>query len=183
MRHLAPDTRSPHPRKQLRRSLASLALTIVGSHTEMMTTVRVSFEPDSEGFTSRACGNCSASFKVAFGQGASAPLAYCPHCGQRGDRWETPEQSDYGKAFVARALLSPALDKLNQSFRKLGRSRGPIQGKVTGRTPTLNVPTKPVERADELPARTILPCCGETIRHSASATPRYCAICGAAVSG
>jgi hypothetical protein len=143
------------------------------------TTVSVSFAPDSQGFTSRACPQCRVRFKIASGQGGSASLAFCPFCRHEGVRWETPEQIKYGKAFAARKVLQPHLDKLDQAFRNLGRAGGGTV-RVTGKKPSVDVPPKPVERDSDMPQRFTLTCCGKTIRHEATAQPRYCAICGTA---
>jgi hypothetical protein len=147
-----------------------------------MTAITVAFDSDGEGFTSRACPTCGKRFKIAAGQGSTRPLAFCPFCGQKGSRWETPEQIEYGKAFAARAVMKPALDQLDKSFKSLGRvGGGALKVKVTGKMPGFNVPPKPTERVDYLTERTTFQCCGETVRHDQAATPAHCVICGRAV--
>jgi len=147
------------------------------------TTVKVSFEPDSEGFTSRACPECGGRFKIAFGKGSPAPLAFCPFCRHEGARWETPEQIEYGKAFAARQVVKPHFDRIDQSFRDLERAGGRhIKVKVTGKMPDLKVPPKPPERVSDLPERSTFACCGETILHDTATVPRHCVICGTAIA-
>jgi hypothetical protein len=144
-----------------------------------MTTITVSFQPDSEGFTSRACMACGTRFKAAFGQGAAAPLAFCPYCRHEGSRWETPEQFEYAKAYVMHKELGPAVDKVTRAFKNLGRAGGSLfKVTVSGSGPKFPRPHKPIEHASELPTRTTFTCCGETIRHDAALPPRFCVICG-----
>jgi hypothetical protein len=144
-------------------------------------TVTVSFEPDSRGFTSRACPECGKRFKAAFGKGSSHPLAFCPFCHHEGARWETPEQIEYGGAYATREVVQPHFDKLDRSLRDLERAGGRhLRVRVSGHMPRLDVPAKPVEGEDDMPECTIFTCCTEVVRHASENEPAFCPICGEA---
>lgn len=144
------------------------------------TTVSLSFETDTEDFISRSCPDCDARFKARVIDGEPG-ISFCPFCKHEGHRWETPEQLEYGKAFAAKQVLQPEFDKLDRAFKSLGRSGGGMFSvKVTGKMPDLNVPSKPVERTEDMPQRTTSSCCNVTVRHDDSVEPQFCITCGKA---
>lgn len=141
-------------------------------------TFSISFSSDEEDFISRACPECGARFKAKVVDG-EITISSCPFCQHEGNRWETPEQLEYGKAFAAKQVLQPEFDKLDRAFKSLGRGGGGMFSvKVTGEMPDLRVPSKPVERTEEMPQRTTSACCNATVRHDESAQPRFCIACG-----
>ncbi len=144
-------------------------------------TMQVSFKTDSKGFISQECPACEHRFKMRPGQGSPRPVAHCPFCKHSGeDCWLTTEQAEYLKAFAAREILGPALEKFDRAFKRLGSgSGGLITVKVTGHVEQPRVPPLPVESEDDMPAETTFTCCGETIRHDTGHHPVCCIICGA----
>lgn len=142
-------------------------------------TFSISFSSDEEDFISRACPECGTRFKAKVTDG-EINISSCPFCQHEGDRWETPEQLEYGKAYAARQVLQPEFDKLARAFKSLGRAGGMV--KVTGRMPDLNVPPKPVERTEDMPKRTTSACCNATVRHDEDVHPRFCIACGNAAA-
>lgn len=145
------------------------------------TTVSLSFETDAEDFISRSCPECEVRFKAKVTDGETE-ISFCPFCKHEGNRWETPEQLEYGKAFAAKQVVQPHFDKLDRALKGLGRAGGGgLSVKVTGKMPDLKVPPKPTERVEELPQRTTFACCDVTLRHDDAMPPSFCIACGKAV--
>lgn len=147
----------------------------------MSETISVTFETDAEGFLSRACSACDGRFKVVFGKGSAEPVGFCPFCDHLDEQWFTTEQAEYVQALIASTFVQPEIEKISRSLEELSRvGRGLAEVTMT-ESIDFSVPPKPVERADDLPARTTFVCCGETIRHESSTPPTRCVICGKAV--
>ncbi len=135
----------------------------------------ISFQADSGGFISQECPSCARRFKIQPGKGSPDPIAHCPFCDHAGtDCWWTPEQAAYVESIAANEVLGPHLDKLERTFRSMSSDFV----KVTGRIERPQVLPAPPERDDEMPSETRFTCCGETIKHDASARPAHCIICG-----
>lgn len=146
------------------------------------TTVSLSFETDSEDFISRACPECDKRFKAKVTDGETG-ISFCPFCQHEGERWGTPEQLEYAKAFAAKQVVQPHFDKLDRAFKSLGRAGGGgLSVKVTGKMPDLKVSPKPVERTEDMPQRTTSMCCNVTVRHDEDVRPRFCIACGKAAA-
>lgn len=141
-----------------------------------VTHITVKFESDEDGFVSRACHSCRHRFKIKAGEREPA-VAFCPFCKHEGARWETPEQIEYGKGVAKQKVVQPALDKLSESFRNLGRSSGGVV-RVTGSMPRIPTPRKPTERLEHMPERTTSSCCARTVRHEPDDKPIFCPSCG-----
>ncbi len=142
-------------------------------------TFSISFSSDEEGFISRACPECGTRFKAKVVDGEIA-ISSCPFCQHDGNRWETPEQIEYGKAYATKQVLEPQFAKLDRAFKSLGRGGGMV--KVTGKMPDLKVPPKPVEQTEDMPQRTTSACCNATVRHDENVQPRFCIACGTAAA-
>jgi hypothetical protein len=142
-----------------------------------ITHITVKFESDEEGFVSRSCPSCHLRFKIKPSE-SEPSVVFCPFCKREGNRWETPEQIEYRKGIAKQKVVQPALDRISESFRKLGRSGGGIRVKVTGGTPRIPTPTKPRERLDEMREVFVFDCCQRSVRHSPGSKPTFCPTCG-----
>lgn len=139
--------------------------------------ITINFESDEKGFVSRSCPACHGRFKIKPSESDPA-VVFCPFCKHKGTRWETPEQIEYGKGIAKQKVVQPALDKLSESFRKLGRGSGGVI-RVSGSMQRIPTPRKPRERVEDMPNVVTFTCCERSVRHGPDAAPGSCPSCGA----
>lgn len=149
----------------------------------MIHALKASFPTDDDDFLSRRCPRCRSGFKQRVSADGTLNTAACPHCGVRGDRWETAAQEAHLKAIVEHQVIAPAFADFEKSMKKLGSSGSGLTVKVTGGFSGKPAPVPPRERIDELPAETTTPCCRARIRHALGATLRFCPCCAGALAG
>lgn len=90
-----------------------------------MINIEIPVLTDDSGFVGRECPECEQYFKVKFGTGLDTTECICPYCGHKNnhDQFYTKDQIKYIESYVEKyafeQLLKPALDEINQSFKKL----------------------------------------------------------------
>lgn len=140
------------------------------SDTEIM---RVPLNSTVDGFLSQECPECERTFKVTPGKGSAEPATHCPYCNHEGkDCWWTKAQAKYLGAYGATKALGPMLEKMAR-----GASRGTRSGGISitvKKPPPLLAPPE----EDDMYARVIFECCGETILHDEGSQILHCIICG-----
>lgn len=126
-------------------------------------TFQISIPTDEDGFLGRECLECKRYFKLKPGTGLPTQYCHCPYCEYEGDQntfW-TQDQLDYaqsvGKKMAYEKLVSPMLDKLTNSFKKLESSTrgGFLQIKVNT---TRTKPFFPIKYYNESELETLLTC-------------------------
>lgn len=126
-------------------------------------TFQISIPTDANGYLGRECLECKRYFKLKPGTGLPTQYCHCPYCKYEGDAntfW-TQDQFDYaqsvGTKIAYEKLVSPMLDKLINSFKKLESSTkgGFLQIKVNT---TRTKPFFPIKYYNESELETLLTC-------------------------
>lgn len=105
----------------------------------MRHTFNITLPTDENGFVGRLCKNCKKYFKIKPGTGLPTENCKCPYCQKQGGAtyFTTPDQERFIKETAEKVayekVVSPLLDKFSRSLKKLERSSGFIQIKVTER--------------------------------------------------
>lgn len=142
--------------------------------------MRVSIEPDGEGFLSQECPACHKLFKVVFGEGSDRPISYCPYCGHREEGcWWTREQADYFAGMVGEEEVKPMLQKFARDIKRMNRAGSFI--KFDAKVRMRKAPSPPMETEATMPIAEFK-CCGERVKHDGSKKKLHCPICGRSTS-
>jgi len=138
--------------------------------------VNIKLNTDDDGFLSQECPACERRFKVKFGEGSEAPIAFCPYCGHNQENcWWTQDQADYLAAVAGGEVLGPELEEMARDFNRQSPKGGFVS--ISMEVKRSPVPDPPDEPNDDWPTRTF-DCCGETIKHDGQEESLHCIICG-----
>lgn len=105
----------------------------------MKHTFTITLPTDENGFVGRLCKKCRKYFKLKLGTGLPTQICKCPYCQNRSDSesFTTPDQERFIRETAEKVayekVVSPLLDDFFRSLKKLERSSGFIQIKVTER--------------------------------------------------